>query len=41
MKKDKVSELLAQAEEYSKNDEISDQNKYLMDQKIDVLKTLN
>ncbi|MDC1132771.1 ATP synthase F1 subunit epsilon [Candidatus Pelagibacter sp.] len=41
MKKDKVSELLAQAEENSKNDEISDQNKYLMDQKIDVLKTLN
>ena len=41
MKKDKVSELLAQAEENSKNDEISDQNKYLKDQKIDVLKTLN
>jgi len=41
MKKDKVSELLAQAEENSKNNEISDQNKYLMDQKIDVLKTLN
>ena len=41
MKKDKVSELLANAEENSKNNEISDQNKYLMDQKIDVLKTLN
>ena len=41
MKKDKVSELLAQAEENSKNNEISDQNKYLVDQKIDVLKTLN
>ena len=41
MKKDKVSKLLAQAEENSKNNEISDQNKYLMDQKIDVLKTLN
>jgi len=41
MKKDKVSELLAQAEENSKNNEISDQNKYLIDQKIDVLKTLN
>ena len=39
--KDKISELLKQAEEYSKNDEITDQNKYLVDQKIDVLKTLN
>jgi F-type H+-transporting ATPase subunit epsilon len=41
MKKDKVSELLANAEENSKNNEISDQNKYLIDQKIDVLKNLN
>jgi len=39
--KDKISKLLAQAEEISKNNEISDQNKYLIDQKIDVLKTLN
>ena len=39
--KDKIRELLKQAEEYSKNDEITDQNKYLVDQKIDVLKTLN
>ena len=39
--KDKISELLTQAEEYSKNSEITDQNKYLVDQKIDVLKTLN
>ena len=39
--KDKISELLKQAEEYSKNIEITDQNKYLVDQKIDVLKTLN
>jgi len=39
--KDKISELLAQAEKYSKNSEITDQNKYLVDQKIDVLKTLN
>ena len=39
--KDKISELLKQAEEYSKNSEITDQNKYLVDQKIDVLKTLN
>ncbi|MDC1200673.1 ATP synthase F1 subunit epsilon [Pelagibacteraceae bacterium] len=39
--KHKISELLTQAEEYSKNSEITDQNKYLVDQKIDVLKTLN
>ena len=41
MKKDKISELLAQAEEHLKNNEITDQNKYLIDQKIDVLKTIN
>jgi F-type H+-transporting ATPase subunit epsilon/F-type H+-transporting ATPase subunit delta len=41
MGKDKISELLAQAEEKSKNNETTDQNKYLVDQKIDVLKTLN
>ena len=41
MDKDKISEMLTQAEEYSKNNEITDQNKYLVDQKIDVLKTLN
>ena len=39
--KDKISELLTQAEEYSKNSEITDQNKYLVDQKIDVLKSIN
>ena len=39
--KDKVNELLKQAEENSKNSEITDQDKYLVDQKIDVLKTLN
>jgi len=39
--KDKVNELLKQAEENSKNSEITDQDKYLFDQKIDVLKTLN
>ena len=39
--KDKISELLAQAEENLKNSDITDQNKYLVDQKIDVLKTLN
>ena len=41
MEKSKISELLMQAEEDSKNNEITDQNKYLVDQKIDVLKTLN
>ncbi|MDA8537498.1 ATP synthase F1 subunit epsilon [Candidatus Pelagibacter bacterium] len=39
--KNKINELLKQAEEQSKNSEISDQNKYLVDQKIDVLKTIN
>ena len=39
--KDKINELLKQAEENSKNNEITDQNKYLVDQKIDVLKSLN
>ena len=39
--KDKINELLKQAEENSKNSEITDQDKYLVDQKIDVLKSLN
>ena len=39
--KDKINELLKEAEEHSKNSEITDQNKYLVDQKIDVLKTIN
>ena len=39
--KNKVNELLKEAEEHSKNSEITDQNKYLVDQKIDVLKTIN
>jgi len=39
--KDKINELLKQAEEHSKNNELTDQNKYLVNQKIDVLKTLN
>jgi F-type H+-transporting ATPase subunit epsilon/F-type H+-transporting ATPase subunit delta len=41
IEKTKISELLTQAEELSKNTEIDDQNKYLLDQKIDVLRTLN
>ena len=39
--KDKINEMLARAEVHSKNTEITDQNKYLVDQKIEVLKTLN
>jgi F-type H+-transporting ATPase subunit epsilon len=39
--KDKINELLTQAEKHSKSSEITDQTKYLVDQKIDVLKTLN
>ena len=39
--KDKINELHKQAKENSKNNEITDQDKYLVDQKIDVLKTLN
>jgi F-type H+-transporting ATPase subunit epsilon len=39
--KDKINELLKQAEEDTKNNKITDQDKYLVDQKIDVLKTLN
>jgi F-type H+-transporting ATPase subunit epsilon len=39
--KDKIKELLAEAEENSSNSNITDQTKYLLNQKIDVLKTLN
>jgi len=39
--KDKISEMLTQAEVHTANSEITDQDKYLVDQKIDVLKTLN
>ena len=41
MDKDKINELLKQAEVYSANSEITDQDKYLVDQKIDLLKALN
>ena len=41
MDKDKISELLKQAKVHSANSEITDQGKYLVNQKIDVLKTLN
>ena len=39
--KTKQQDLLKQAEEETKKTEISDQSKYLVDQKIEVLKTLN
>ena len=41
MDKSKQQDLLKQAEEGSGKEEISDQSKYLIDQKIEVLKTLN
>ena len=41
MDKSKQQDLLKQAEEESIKEEISDQSKYLIDQKIEVLKTLN
>ena len=37
----KQQDLLKQAEEESNKEEISDQSRYLIDQKIEVLKTLN
>ena len=39
--KNNINELLKQAEDQLNNSEISDQNRYLVDQKIDVLKSLN
>ena len=41
MDKSKQQDLLKQAEEESSKEEISDQSRYLIDQKIEVLKTLN
>ena len=41
MDKSKQQDLLKQAEEESGKEEISDQSKYLIDQKIEVLKTLH
>ena len=41
MDKSKQQDLLKQAEEESGKEEISDQYRYLIDQKIEVLKTLN
>tara|TARA_B110000263_G_C15247383_1_gene482374 strand:+ start:387 stop:779 length:393 start_codon:yes stop_codon:yes gene_type:complete len=41
MDKSKVEEIIKQAEIESNDNEITDQNKYLVDQKIDVLKSIN
>ena len=41
MDKSQQQNLLKQAEEESAKEEITDQSKYLIDQKIEVLKTLN
>ena len=40
MDKNKVKDILPEAEKDSKNNDISDQAKYLVDQKIEVLKSL-
>jgi len=37
----KINKMLKEAEENTNSSEITDQNKYLVDQKIDVLKLLN
>ena len=39
--KSKQQELISSAEEQSKSEEINDQARYLIDQKLDVLKSLN
>ena len=41
MDKSQKQDLLKQAQQESSKEEISDQSKYLIDQKIEVLKTLN
>ena len=41
IEKSKLQDLIKIAEEESNKPEISDQSKYLADQKIEVLKTLN
>ena len=41
IEKNKINELLKIAEEQLNNSEINDQNRYLIDQKISVLKSLN
>ena len=39
--KQKISEIMKSAEEELSKSEISDQTKYLLDQKIEVLKSIN
>ena len=41
MKKDRIDTILREAEKNSQDKEISDQQKYLADQKIEVLKSIN
>ena len=41
MDKSKIEEIIKQAEKDTNNSEINDQQKYLFDQKIDVLKSIN
>ena len=41
MDKSKIEELIKQAEKDTNNNEINDHQKYLFDQKIDVLKLIN
>ena len=41
IKKNKIQELLKAAEEESNKSEINDQTKYLLDQKIEVLRSIN
>ena len=41
LEKNKIQELLKSAEEQSSKNEMSDQTKYLIDQKIDVLRSIN
>ena len=41
IEKNKLQDLLTKAEEEANKDEINDQNKYLADQKIEVLRSLN
>ncbi len=41
MKKDRIDTILKEAEKNSQDKEISDQQKYLADQKIEVLKSIN
>ena len=41
IEKNKIDEMLRQAEEETKKDNLSDQFKFLIDQKIEVLKSIN